>query len=134
MVKSALFFHILFAMLWLGSMFSVLFFFNKPIETVKGDLKNVLSMKVYKRLAYGGWMSAIILALSGSFLIKNYRPDLYASPLFHIKLFLFALMVAGLFYIQFFLLRKSALFPVKIFTGLSLLFGTLITLIATYIK
>jgi uncharacterized membrane protein len=135
MKASLLFLHIFFAMLWIGGMVFNLLFLHPVLKNLKNEeLKRETARKVLRRFFLGVWLSIGVLFLSGMWMWHSFRPDLSQNPLFHIKLFLFAIMVVNFSYIYFYLLRKELFKHIPNFVWINLLLGTLITMIISYIR
>ncbi len=135
MNSSLLFLHIFFAMVWIGGMVYSLLFLAPYARTIKNEeLKKELLTRVLGRFFLGVWLSIIVLLLTGLGMWHSYRPDLSSNPLFHTKLFLFAIMVINFIYIYFFLFRRGQLKPIPNLVWVNLLLGTLITMIISYIR
>ncbi len=135
MYKSALFLHILFAMVWIGGMVFNLLFLHPSMKELKQDeTKKKLAGKVLKRFFLGVWLSIAVLFLTGMWMWHSVRVDFSSNPLFHIKLFLFTIMVINFAYIYFYLFRKQLYRHIPNFVWINLFLGVLITLIITYIR
>ena len=135
MYKSMLFLHIFFAMLWIGGMVFSLLFLHPVLRRVENkDLKEHISERVLRRFFLGVWLSIAVLFLTGMWMWHSVRLDFSANFLFHMKLFLFGVMVLNFFYIYFFLLRKRLFSHIPNFVGINLVLGILVTLIITYIR
>lgn len=123
MYKSLLFLHVFFAIVWVGGMvFSLVF-------ARQGEMSATL-----KRFLWGSWISAVMLFITGMWMWHSVRVDFSQNFLFHIKLFLFSIMVLNLAYISFFLVRKGLMRHVHHFMWINLLLGTVVVMIITYIR
>ena len=122
MYRTALFLHVFFAMVWVGGMvYGLVFARQVPEHTLR-------------RFLLGSWISAVVLFLTGMWMWHSVRLDFSENPLFHVKLFLFGIMVINLAYISFFLLRRGLQRHVHHFLWINLLLGTVVTMVITYIR
>lgn len=135
MYRSMLFLHILFAMVWIGGMAFNLLFLHPALKRMSQEntRKEVVS-EVLKRFFLGVWLSIAVLFLTGMWMWHSVRPDFSSNPLFHIKLFLFGIMVINFTYIYFWLFRKGLLPHIPNFVWINLILGTVVTMIITYIR
>ncbi len=135
MKASVLFLHIFFAMVWIGGMVFNLLFLHPAVKSIKNeDQRKELAGKVLKRFFLGVWLSIAVIFLSGMWMWHSFRPDLTQNPLFHIKLFLFTIMLINFIYIYFYLFRKSLYKHIPNFVWINLILGITITAIITYIR
>ena len=122
MYKVLLFLHVFFAMTWVGGMVYSLIIYKDEAE------------KALRRSLLASWLSALILFFTGMWIWHSVRVDFTNNPLFHIKLFLFGVMVLNLIYVSFFLVRRGLVRHVNHFLWINLLLGVLVTMIITYIR
>ena len=122
MYREALFLHLLFAAVWVGGMVFALIFARQTSE------------EVLRRFVYGSWLSAAVLFLTGMWMWHSFRRDFFENPLFHVKLFLFGVMVLNLAYISFFLMRRGLLRQVGHFMWINLFLGVLVILVISYLR
>ncbi len=135
MYKSMLFLHIFFAMIWIGGMIFNLLFLHPVVRDLKQeDMRKALAEKVLRRFFLGVWLSIAVIFLTGTWMWHSVRTDFSSNFLFHIKLFLFGIMVFNFTYIYFYLLRKKLHSHIPNFVWINLFLGILITLIITYIR
>lgn len=134
MYKSMLFLHIFFAMVWIGGMVFNLLFLHPAVRELREDVRGTLAGKVLGRFFLGVWLSIFVLFLTGMWMWHSVRMDFSNNPLFHIKLFLFGIMVVNFIYIYFYLFRKRLFKHIPNFVWINLILGVLITLIITYIR
>ena len=135
MYKSMLFLHIFFAMVWIGGMVFNLLFLHPVLKELKPEeTKRALAQKVLKRFFLGVWLSIAVLFLTGMSMWRFYRHDFSTNTLFHIKLFLFGIMVLNFAYIYFYLRRKKLFKHIPNFVWINLFLGILVVLIITYIR
>ncbi len=135
MKASLLLLHIFFAMVWIGGMVFNLLFLHPAMKSIKNDeTRKEVAGKVLRRFFLAVWLSIAVLLLTGFGLWHTYRPDLGSNPLFHIKLFLFSIMVINFIYIYFYLFRKQLFRHIPNFVWINLILGILITSIITYIR
>ncbi len=135
MIKSLEFLHIFFAILWIGGMvYSLLFLKPSLKELPNEDQRHRLLRSVFSKFFPAVWLSILVLFITGMGLWHGYRRDFSENPLFHTKLFLFALMILVFTYIYFFLFRKNKLSQIPNLILVNLLFGIFILLIITYIS
>jgi len=135
MYKSLLFLHIFFAMVWIGGMvFNLLFLHPALRDLSQEEVRKKVARKVLKRFFLAVWLSIAVLFLTGMYMWHSFRPDFSANTLFHIKLFIFGIMVLNFTYIYFWLLRKELFRHIPNFVWINLVLGILITLIITYIR
>lgn len=135
MYKSLLFLHIFFAMIWIGGMvFSLLFLHPALKDLSPEEARKSLARRVMKRFLLAVWLSVAVLFLTGTSMWWYFRQDFSNNILFHIKLFLFGVMVLNLAYIYFWLLRKEFFRHISNFVWINLFLGMLVTLIITYIR
>jgi len=134
MYRSMLFLHVFFAMLWIGGMVFNLLFLHPVVKELREDVRGDLAVRVLRRFLLGVWLSIFVLLLTGTWMWHNVRTDFSSNPLFHIKLFLFGIMVVNFLYIYFYLFRKRLLKHIPNFVWINLILGVLITLIITYIR
>ncbi len=135
MTKSFLFLHILFVTVWIGGMVFTLLFLRPALESLRNkEDKVVFLQKLYNRFFSAVWLSIFVLFLTGMYLWHGYRRDFSENILFHLKLFLFLLMVLNFFYIYFFLFKKGRFSLIPNLVWLNLVFGVLILITITYIR
>lgn len=135
MIKSLIFLHLFFAVVWIGGMIYSLLFLKPSLREIAQEEQRGRFLKlVFSKFFLAVWLSILVLFLTGMGLWHGYRKDFSDNPLFHIKLFLFGLMVLIFTYIYFFLLRKNRLSHIPNLIGVNLLLGILILLIITYIR
>ncbi len=135
MYKSMLFLHIFFAMVWIGGMVFNLLFLHPVLKKAKPeDTRRSVAEGVLRRFFLGVWLSIAILFLTGMWMWHSVRTDFSTNTLFHIKLFLYGIMVLNFTYIYFFLLKKKLFSHIPNFVWINLVLGLLITLIITYIR
>ncbi|MDQ7082623.1 MAG: hypothetical protein Q9N34_06490 [Aquificota bacterium] len=87
-----------------------------------------------RRSLLASWLSAVVLFLTGMWIWHSVRVDFTENTLFHIKLFLFGIMVLNLVYVSLFLVRKGLVRHANHFLWINLLLGVLVTMIITYIR
>ena len=110
MIKSLLFLHLFFAIVWVGGMvYSLLFLRPSLREIAQEEQRGKFLKQVFSKFFLAVWLSIIVLFLTGMSLWHGYRKDFSDNSLFHIKLFLFGLMVIIFTYIYFFLFRRNKL-------------------------
>ncbi len=135
MIKSLEFLHIFFAIAWIGGMvYSLLFLKPSLKELPNEDQRHKLLRSVFSKFFPAVWLSILVLFITGMGLWHGYRRDFSENPLFHTKLFLFALMILVFTYIYFFLFRKNKLSQIPNLILVNLFFGIFILLIITYIS
>ncbi len=135
MYKSMLFLHIFFAMVWIGGMTFNLLFLHPVLKSFSPkETKEALAVSVLRRFFLGVWLSVVVLFITGMWMWHSVRTDFTANPLFHLKLFLFAIMVVNFSYIYFWLFRKKLLSHIPNFVWINLFLGIIVTLIITYIR
>ena len=135
MYKSLLFLHIFFAMVWIGGMVFNLLFLHPAVKDLSPEeTRKALAQKVLKRFFLAVWLSIAVLFLTGMAMWHSFRPDFSTNILFHIKLFVFGIMVFNFVYIYFWLFRKKLFKHIPNFVWINLILGILITLIITYIR
>ncbi|RMH02481.1 MAG: hypothetical protein D6699_05895 [Aquificota bacterium] len=134
MIKSLLFLHLVFATLWIGGMIYSLFFLRPALGAIGKEPQKELLKRVFGRFFLAVWLSIVVLFFTGMALWHGYRRDFTQNPLFHLKLFLFALMVLVFSYIYFFLYRKENFKNIPTLIGVNLLLGLFILLIISYIS
>ena len=135
MYKSMLFIHILFAMVWIGGMVFNLLFLHPAMRDVKPEeTRTTLALRVLKRFFLGVWLSIAVLFITGMWMWHSVRIDFNTNILFHIKLFIYGVMVLNFAYIYFYLLRKQLLKHIPNFVWINLVLGVFVTLIITYIR
>ncbi len=135
MYKSLLFLHIFFAMVWIGGMVFNLLFLHPVLKDLSPEeARKNLAQKILKRFFLAVWLSIAVLFLTGMYMWHSFRPDFSTNTLFHIKLFLYGIMVLNFTYIYFWLLRKKLFKHIPNFVWINLFLGILITLIITYIR
>ncbi len=133
MIKSLLFLHLFFATLWVGGMIYTLFFLRPSLKRISESQKSDFIKNVYGRFFLAVWLSILILFLTGMGLWHGYRRDFSTNFLFHLKLFLFAIMVLNLAYIYFFLYRKNRLSAIPSLVAINLLLATIIYIVISWI-
>ncbi len=135
MYKSMLFIHILFAMVWIGGMVFNLLFLHPAMRGIKPEeTRTTVALRVLKRFFLGVWLSIVVLFITGMWMWHSVRIDFNTNVLFHIKLFIYGVMVLNFFYIYFYLLRKQLLKHIPNFVWINLVLGVFVTLIITYIR
>lgn len=135
MVKSLLFLHIFFATVWIGGMVYSLFFLRPALNTLSQESqRKELLKRVFGRFFPAVWLSIVVLFFTGMALWHGYRRDFTQNPLFHLKLFIFAIMVLIFSYIYLFLYRKENFKNIPTLIGVNLLLGIFILLIISYIS
>ncbi|EDP76596.1 hypothetical protein [Hydrogenivirga sp. 128-5-R1-1] len=135
MYKSMLFIHILFAMVWIGGMVFNLLFLHPAMRDVKPEeTRTTVALRVLKRFFLGVWLSIAVLFITGMWMWHSVRIDFNTNVLFHIKLFIYGVMVLNFSYIYFYLLRKQLLKHIPNFVWINLVLGVFVTLIITYIR
>ena len=134
MVKTILFFHLIFAILWIGGMIYTLFFLRPSLNLVNQEKGKELIKEINRRFFPSVFISIIGLLLTGLLLIKLYRPDLLKNGLFHFKLATFLIMTLNFFYIYFWLHRKEMFNKIPVFVGINLILGILVVFVITYIR
>ncbi len=135
MYKSLLFLHIFFAMVWIGGMVFNLLFLHPAVKDLSPEeTRKALAQKVLKRFFLAVWLSIAVLFLTGMAMWHSFRPDFSTNILFHIKLFVFGIMVFNFVYIYFWLFRKKLFKHIPNFVWINLILGIFITLIITYIR
>ncbi|MFN3870090.1 MAG: hypothetical protein ACK4MW_01190 [Aquificaceae bacterium] len=135
MIKSLLFLHVFFAMVWIGGMIYSLFFLKPSLkEIAQRETRDRFLKVVLSKFFLAVWISILVLFISGMGLWHGYRRDFTENTLFHTKLFLFGLTVLIFLYIYFFLFRKNKLSQIPNLIGINLLINTLILLIIIYIR
>jgi cytochrome bd-type quinol oxidase subunit 2 len=123
MYKAFLFLHVFFATVWVGGMVHAL-------VISRGEVRE----DALRRFIRTGWVSALVLFLTGMWMWHSVRVDFNENFLFHIKLFLFGLMVLNLAYTSLFLMRRGLIRHTHHFLWINLLLGTSVVLIITYIR
>ncbi|MFN3976183.1 MAG: CopD family protein [Aquificaceae bacterium] len=135
MIKSLLFLHLFFAIVWIGGMvYSLLFLKPSLREIGQEEQRGKFLKQVFSKFFLAVWLSIFVLFLTGMGLWHGYRRDFTDNPLFHIKLFLFGLMVAVFAYIYFFLFKRNKLSHISNLIGVNLLLGILVLLVIIYIR
>ncbi len=135
MIKSFFLLHLFFAIVWIGGMiYSLLFLKPSLKEITQEEQRNKFLKQVFSRFFLAVWLSILVLFLTGMSLWHGYRKDFSDNSLFHIKLFLFGLMVIIFSYIYFFLFRRGKLSNIPNLIGINLLLSILILLIIIYIR
>ncbi len=135
MIKSLEFLHIFFAVVWIGGMvYSLLFLKPSLKELPNEDHRQKLLRSVFSKFFPMVWLSILVLFITGMGLWHGYRRDFSDNPLFHTKLFLFALMTLVFTYIYFFLFKRNRLSHIPNLIWVNLIFGVIILLIITYIS
>jgi len=135
MIKSLLFLHLFFAIVWVGGMvYSLLFLRPSLREIAQEEQRGKFLKQVFSKFFLAVWLSIIVLFLTGMGLWHGYRKDFSDNSLFHVKLFLFGLMVIIFTYIYFFLFRRNKLSHIPNLIGVNLLLSILILLIIIYIR
>ncbi|WP_333785067.1 hypothetical protein [Thermocrinis sp.] len=133
MIKSLLFLHLFFATLWVGGMIYTLFFLRPSLKRISESQKSDFVKNVYGRFFLAVWLSILVLFLTGMGLWHGYRRDFSTNFLFHLKLFLFAIMVLNFAYIYFFLYRKNRLSAIPSLVAINLLLATIIYILISWI-
>jgi len=124
MIKSLLFLHLFFAIVWIGGMiYSLLFLRPSLKEITQEEQRGKFLKQVFHRFFLAVWLSILVLFLTGMSLWHGYR-----------RLFLFGLMVIIFTYIYFFLFRRNKLSHIPNLIGVNLLLSILILLIIIYIR
>ncbi len=135
MIKSFLFLHILFVSVWIGGMVFTLLFLRPALESLSNkEDKVVFLQRLYNRFFLAVWLSILVLFFTGMYLWHGYRRDFSENTLFHLKLFLFLLMVLNFSYIYFFLFKRGKFNLIPNLVWLNLIFGVLILITITYIS
>ncbi len=134
MEKIALFFHILFAVLWIGGMIYSLFFLKPSLKEVPSEKRREFLKAVNGKFLPFAGASALLLLITGIYLLLNMRPDLLKDGLFHFKLLLYVIMLINLIYIYFYLYRKGNFPKMMVFVGVNLTLGILVLFIITQIR
>ncbi len=134
MIKIILFFHVIFAIIWIGGMIYTLFFLKPALNNIGKNERITIMREANGKFFLAVAISIIGLLLSGIILIKNFRPDLLSNGLFHAKLTLFAFMVFNFIYIYLWLYRKQMFGRIPQFVGINLIMGIIIVFIITYIR
>jgi uncharacterized membrane protein len=135
MYKSMLFLHIFFAIVWIGGMVFNLLFLHPALKDIKQEeVKGAIILRTLGRFFLGVWLSIAVLFLTGMWMWHSVRTDFSTNTLFHIKLFIFGIMVFNFAYIHLYLFRKKIFKPIPNFVWINLVLGTLVVLIITYIR
>ena len=134
MERIVLFFHILFAILWIGGMIYSLFFLKPSLKEVPPEKRQEFLKAVNGKFLPSAGVSALLLLVTGVFLLLNMRPDLLRNGLFHFKLLLYAIMLINLTYIYFYLYRRGDFSKMMVFVGVNLTLGMLILFIITQVR
>ncbi len=134
MERIVLFFHILFAVLWIGGMIYSLFFLKPSLVEVPQEKRHEFLKAVNGKFLPSAGVSALLLLITGIYLLLNMRPDLLRNGLFHFKLLLYVIMLVNLAYIYFYLYRKGNFSKMMVFVGVNLTIGVLILLIITQVR
>lgn len=135
MIKSMLFLHILFAIVWIGGMVYSLFFLKPSLKVIpQEEGRQKLLSSVFSRFFPAVWLSILVLFITGMGLWHGYRKDFSENPLFHTKLFIFGLMTLIFAYIHLFLFRKGKLSNIPNLIWVNLILGVFVLLIITYIS
>jgi len=122
-------------MVWIGGMvFNLLFLYPAIREVKPEELKTSIAMRVLRRFFLGVWLSIAVLFITGMWMWHSVRIDFNTNVLFHIKLFIYGVMVLNFAYIYFYLFRKQLLRHIPNFVWINLVLGVFITLIITYIR
>lgn len=122
-------------MVWIGGMvYSLLFLRPSLKELAQEEQRQRFLKSVFSRFFSAVWLSLLVLFLTGMGLWHGYRKDFSENPLFHAKLFLFALMTLVFVYLYFFLFRRGKLSQVPNLVAVNLILGLLVLLIITYIS
>jgi hypothetical protein len=133
MIRSLLFLHLFFATLWVGGMAYTLLFLRPSLKGLPEGPKQSLVQNLYGRFFLGVWLSILVLFITGFGLWHGYRKDFSSNFLFHLKLFLFALMVLNFAYIYFFQYRKGKFSAIPSLIAINFVFAILIYLIISWI-
>ncbi len=135
MIKTLEFLHLFFAIIWIGGMVYSLLFLRPSLKDLPNEEhRHRLLGAVFSRFFPAVWLSILVLFITGMGLWHGYRRDFTENPLFHTKLFLFALMTAVFAYIYIFLFKRGKLSHIPNLIWVNLFFGILILLIITYIS
>ncbi|ADC89101.1 integral membrane protein-like protein [Thermocrinis albus DSM 14484] len=134
MIRSLLFLHILFTCLWVGGMIFTIFFLRPSLRELTDTAKRGLLTSLYGKFFAGVWLAILLLFLTGMAMWHGYRRDFFSNTLFHVKLFLFGIMVIIFSYIYFFLYRKGRFNAIPPLVGVNLFLAVLILLIIVYIR
>lgn len=134
MVRALLFLHILSAAVWIGGMIYSIFFLRPSLKEIGQDeQRRKLLHSVFSKFFPAVWLSIILLFLTGMGLWHGYRKDFSENPLFHAKLFVFALMVLVFAYLYFFLFKRGRISQIPNLIAVNLFLGLLVLAIITYI-
>lgn len=134
MIKTLEFLHIFFAMIWIGGMVYSLLFLKPAVgELREEEQRKTLLKAVFSRFFPAVWLAIAVLFITGMGLLHGYRRDFFYNPLFHTKLFLYALMVIIFTYIYFFLFRRGNYGQIPNLIWVNLFLGVLVLLIIVYI-
>ncbi|MEJ5339200.1 MAG: hypothetical protein ACK42C_05020 [Aquificaceae bacterium] len=135
MIKSLEFLHILFAAVWIGGMVYSLLFLKPSLRELSQEEQRLRLLRaVFSRFFPAVWLSILVLFITGMGIWHGYRRDFSDNPLFHAKLFIFALMTLVFAYIYLFLFRKEKLSHIPNLIWVNLFLGILVLLIITYIS
>lgn len=135
MIKSLLFLHILFTIVWIGGMIYSLIFLKPALrEILPEESRGKFLKSVLSRFFVAVWLSIIVIFITGMGLWHGYRKDFSENTLFHIKLFSFGLMVVIFSYIYFLLFKRNKIAPIPNLISINLILGILILMIITYIR
>jgi len=134
MERIALFLHILFAIVWIGGMIYSLFFLKPSLKEIPDNKRTEFLKAVNGKFLPSALISALLLLITGIFLLLNMRPDLLKNGMFHFKLLLYSIMLINLAYIYFYLYRKASFHKMINFVGLNLGLGILVLFIITQIR
>ncbi|WP_029551535.1 hypothetical protein [Thermocrinis jamiesonii] len=133
MIKSLLFLHLFFVTLWVGGMAYTLLFLRPSLSDIPDNHRLGFIKGVYGRFFLAVWLSILVIFLTGMALWHGYRKDFSTNFLFHLKLFLFAIMVLNFAYIYFFLYRKNKLSAIPSLVAINFLISILIYIIISWI-
>ncbi|WP_448588634.1 hypothetical protein [Thermocrinis sp.] len=133
MIKSLLFLHLFFATLWVGGMAYTLLFLRPSLGSLPETHRQGFVKTLYGKFFAGVWLSILVLFITGMGLWHGYRKDFSSNFLFHLKLFLFAIMVLNFAYIYFFLYRKNRFSAIPNLIAINFLIALVIYLIISWI-
>ncbi len=134
MYKELLFFHIFFAILWIGGMIYSLIFMRPALERVDENCRVTIIQNTWSRFFYAVWLSIIVLFLTGMAIWHQFRLDFSKNPLFHLKLLMFVIMVIIFAYIHLYLFRRKIFSSIPTLMMINLILGVLIVMVITFIR
>jgi len=132
-IKSLLFLHLFFATLWVGGMAYTLLFLRPSLGAIPEAQRRQFLKSLYGKFFLAVWISIIVLFITGMGLWHGYRKDFSSNFLFHLKLFLFAIMVLNFSYIYLFLYRRDRLPAIPTLVAINFIIAVLIYLIISWI-